>query len=212
MKNEIANETFNHGNVVYVFRHGETDWNLRGKLQGHLENSITKNGIEQAKALIPILKNAKVNLLLSSDLRRAKETSEIVADALGVPILFDSGLREVDLGEGQGKLISEVDSLFGESFWKRWNDHDPIYDSFRFPGGESKLEIDERIHSTLMKRIEMFSDRTVALCTHGYVMTRMYKMFKPEIQRIPHIQNGECIRFQTEEFLRRERSLEKNNT
>ncbi|EQA55759.1 histidine phosphatase family protein [Leptospira kmetyi] len=201
--------TFKSSNAIYVFRHGETEWNLQGKLQGHFQNSITENGIHQAKALIPILKNAKVEVLLSSDLQRAKETSRVVAEALNLPILFDPGFREIDLGEGQGKLISEVDSRFGESFWKRWNDHDPMYDSLRFPGGESKLETDVRIHSALTKRIEIFSERTVALCTHGYVMTRMLKMYKPEIQRIPHIQNGECIRFRVEDILRKERSLEK---
>lgn len=207
MENEPLKNAFKNSNAIYVFRHGETEWNLQGRLQGHLENPITENGKRQAKELISFLKNAEVNVLLSSDLQRARETSEIVAKALGIETYFDSGFREVDLGEGQGKLISEVDSIFGESFWKNWNDHDPIYDKLRFPGGESKQEIDKRIRSTLIRWQNTLSNRTVALCTHGYVMTRMLKIYKPEIQRIPHIQNGECIRFDFDDIFDKERLL-----
>ncbi|EMF84402.1 histidine phosphatase superfamily (branch 1) [Leptospira weilii serovar Topaz str. LT2116] len=199
--------TFKKLNILYVFRHGETDWNKEGRLQGHLEIPITKTGERQAESIASILKNKRVEILLSSDLKRAKRTSEIVSKILGLNPIFDSDFREVFLGVGQGKLISEVDFHFGESFWERWNNHDPVYDKLHFPNGESKREMDYRIHSSLMRITELFSDRVVALCTHGFVMTRMLKMYKPKLKQIPNIQNGECIKFYSEEILSREKTI-----
>ncbi|RHX91447.1 histidine phosphatase family protein [Leptospira yasudae] len=183
-------------NIFYAFRHGETPWNRERRLQGHSEVSITKEGEEQAKSVIPFLKKSGVNFLISSDLLRAKQTAAIVSSELGLETTFDARLREVYLGQGQGKLIEEVDTYFGESFWKRWSDFGPIYDDLRFPGGESKRDVDERIRSFLDSHAELFRDRVVALCTHGFVMTRMFKILRPEIKDIWHIQNGECIEFE----------------
>ncbi|EMY78593.1 histidine phosphatase superfamily (branch 1) [Leptospira weilii serovar Ranarum str. ICFT] len=195
--------TFKKSNAIYVFRHGETEWNQEGRLQGHLEIPITAKGERQSESIAPILKSKGVEILLSSDLRRAKRTSEIVSATLGLDPIFDFGFREVFLGEGQGKLISEVDLYFGKSFWERWNNPDPIYDTLCFPNGESKQDVDDRIHSSLTAKINLFSDRVVALCTHGFVITRMFKMYQSKTKQIQNIQNTECIEFNLEDILSR---------
>ncbi|WP_036041402.1 histidine phosphatase family protein [Leptospira alstonii] len=200
-------DIFKKSNAIYVFRHGETEWNKEGRLQGHLEIPLTEKGERQSESIIPILKSKGVEILLSSDLKRAKRTSEIVSATLGLNPIFDFGFREAFLGEGQGKLISEVDFYFGQSFWERWNNPDPIYDTLRFPNGESKQNVDDRIHSSLMVRISLFSDRVIALCTHGFVMMRMLKTYKPKTKQIQNIRNVEFIEFNFEEILTREKSL-----
>ncbi len=108
-------EIFKKSNVIYVFRHGETDWNREGRLQGHLEISINKQGKLQSKSLALILKRLGIEVLLSSDLKRAQETSQIISDELNLNPIFNPGFREVFLGDGQGKLINEVDFYFGKN-------------------------------------------------------------------------------------------------
>ncbi len=249
MEAQKLKNTFKKSNILYVFRHGETDWNKEGRLQGHLEIPITETGERQTESIASILENKGVEILLSSDLKRAKRTSEIVSKILGLNPIFDSNFREVFLGEGQGKLISEVDFYFGKSFWERWNNHDPAYDELHFPNGESKREMDYRIHHSLLRITELFSGRVIALCTHGFVMTRMLKMYKnlsqnsdrplqldlsdkaensthslPKgrsagfetrrkliKQKISNIQNGECIKFHSEEILSREKIVDSKN-
>ncbi|MDI7186887.1 histidine phosphatase family protein [Leptospira santarosai] len=199
--------TLKKSNVLYVFRHGETDWNKEGRLQGHLEVPITAKGERQAKSIASILENKGVEILLSSDLKRAKKTSAIVSEILGLDPIFDSDFREVFLGEGQGKLISEVDFYFGKSFWEKWNNQDSAYDKLHFPNGESKQETDLRIRSSLIRITELFSDRVIALCTHGFVMTRMLKMYKSMTKNIENIQNTECIQFHFEEIMSKEKTI-----
>lgn len=177
-------EIFKKSNVIYVFRHGETDWNREGRLQGHLEISINKQGKLQSKSLALILKRLGIEVLLSSDLKRAQETSQIISDELNLNPIFNPGFREVFLGDGQGKLISEVDFYFGKNFWKKWNNHDSLYDTLRFPNGESKQETDIRVHLSLIHMINLFSNQIIALCTHGFVMKRMLKTYKSKIKNI----------------------------
>ncbi|AJR16332.1 histidine phosphatase superfamily (branch 1) [Leptospira interrogans str. 2003000735] len=193
-------EIFKKSNVIYVFRHGETDWNREGRLQGHLEISINKQGKLQSKSLALILKRLGIEVLLSSDLKRAQETSQIISDELNLNPIFNPGFREVFLGDGQGKLINEVDFYFGKNFWKKWNNHDPLYDTLRFPNGESKQETDIRVHLSLIHMINLFSNQIIALCTHGFVMKRMLKTYKSKIKNVSNIQNVECIQFNFQEI------------
>ncbi|KON76199.1 histidine phosphatase family protein [Leptospira kirschneri] len=192
--------TFKKSNIIYVFRHGETDWNREGRLQGHLEIPINEQGELQSKSLALILKRLGIEVLLSSDLKRAQETSQIISDKLNLNPIFNSGFREVFLGDGQGKLINEVDSYFGKNFWKKWNDQNSIYDTLRFPNGESKQETDIRVHLSLMRMINLFSNQIIALCTHGFVMKRMLKIYKSKTKNTSNIQNIEYIQFSFEEI------------
>ncbi|EMO89629.1 histidine phosphatase superfamily (branch 1) [Leptospira noguchii str. 1993005606] len=192
--------TFKKSNIIYVFRHGETDWNREGRLQGHLEVPINMRGKLQSKSLALVLKRLGIEVLFGSDLKRAQETSQIISDELNLNPILNSGFREVFLGEAQGKLINEVDFYFGKNFWKKWNDHNSKYDTLRFPNGESKQETDIRIHFSLMNMINLFSNHIIALCTHGFVIKRMLKTYKPKTKSISNIQNTECIQFNFEEI------------
>ena len=130
--------------IIYLVRHGQTDWNLEKRRQGQLDSPLTETGIEQARAVGRLLR-ARIEscadpLLVSSPLGRAMQTAELVARELGLghgDIRPDAQLMEADHGAWSGLLKEEIKPNYPEQ-WRqrhqdRWN--------FRFPGGESYAEL-----------------------------------------------------------------------
>src|SRR5919198_6103421 len=94
--------------ILFLFRHGETDWNREGRLQGHTDTSLNATGLAQAHALSETLRPHRLDAVLSSDLLRASITGRIVAEALGVPLFTDMGLRETNVGAAEGLLWADA--------------------------------------------------------------------------------------------------------
>ena len=92
--------------TLLLVRHGETDWNAEGRLQGHTDRPLNAYGREQAKGLAVRLAGENVAAIYSSDLARARETAEIVGERLGLPVIVDPDLREKNWGTWEG-LTSE---------------------------------------------------------------------------------------------------------
>lgn len=93
----------------FVFlRHGQTDWNLEGRIQGHTDIPLNATGRAQAAAAAARLVGAGVTRAVTSPLSRARETAEIVADHLGVPLEIDADLKERAFGAFEGRLLAEV--------------------------------------------------------------------------------------------------------
>lgn len=101
---------------IYLFRHGQTDWNKEGRIQGHLDVPLNELGRFQAARLRPLFRHLKIQGALSSDLSRAHESARLACEGLGLHIHVDSGLREVDLGKLQGLNAQEIENQFGTEF------------------------------------------------------------------------------------------------
>jgi len=84
--------------LIYIVRHGETEWNLMGKQQGHMDSPLTDRGTQQANALANGLINRGIEFIYSSDLGRAMETAKIINTSLDLSIQTDKRLRERHLG------------------------------------------------------------------------------------------------------------------
>lgn len=161
------------GTRFYIFRHGETSWNKEGRLQGHIDIPLTETGRRQALSLVPILREKKIEAILTSDLSRAKETAEIIAANLTVPVIADAKLREVFLGEAQGMLVSEIDQKFGAGTWDKWQSSEPECSEFSLPGAESKTDVHDRIYKFLTSFALTKEYNHIGVCTHGFVMSRL---------------------------------------
>jgi broad specificity phosphatase PhoE len=103
--------------TLLLVRHGETDWNADGRLQGQTDRPLTDYGRRQSTQLAAKLADEKLEAIYASDLARARETAEIVAERLRLPVMLDPDLREKDWGTWEGLTAVERDRVefVGES-------------------------------------------------------------------------------------------------
>jgi broad specificity phosphatase PhoE len=146
--------------TLLLARHGETDWNRDGRLQGHADTPLNDRGREQARALAEEINGVEV--IYSSDLRRAVETAEVVAERLGLEVRVDSRLRERGFGAWEGLTRAEIEASFREDF-DRWRKGD----GFGADDAETHQAFAARIQAFLEDVLVRHPDETVLVITHG---------------------------------------------
>lgn len=151
--------------TVILMRHGETAWNHEGRLQGWAPVTLNERGREQAEAAATNLDSHEIDRMVSSDLTRTRETTEIMRSMIDVPVRFDDAWRERDLGVHQGLLLTTVMDRFpafglGE---------DAANAAGRVPdSGESLVQVANRVVSGWQNLLaESDPDETVLVVTHG---------------------------------------------
>jgi broad specificity phosphatase PhoE len=189
---------------IFLFRHGETDWNVQERFQGHIDIPLNENGRSQARSLVPKLLPHSLGAILSSDLSRAFETGNIVASSLQIPIFSDPRLRESHLGAAQGLTREEIEIHFGINLASRWRSTLISDADISYPGGETGNQIMNRAFEALHQFIQVNSYQKIGVATHGGVIRRiMQKLLPPNSPTVP-IPNGIIyeIRFnrENEEF------------
>ena len=97
---------------LILLRHGQTDFNVAGRMQGHLDSVLTPIGRAQAVAAAPVVAELAPDRLISSDLPRAVDTADVVGAACGLPVKLDARLRETHLGEWQGLSVAEIEAEY----------------------------------------------------------------------------------------------------
>ena len=159
--------------LVLLARHGETAWNVEGRIQGHLDVSLSPRGVEQAAALARRLAAEGVAALVSSPLRRARDTAEAISAATGRPVAFDDGLREQDLGRWQGLTFAEAGRR-DPDLARRFAARDP---DARPPEGETRGEMADRAWAALDRLAPPGAPGPVVLVTHGGpIMTILFRV------------------------------------
>ena len=175
---------------LFIFRHGETDWNREQRFQGHVDVPLNDTGRLQARTLIAPLKKMKIDAILSSDLSRARETGEIVAAALGVPVFVDAGLREAHLGGAQGLRRDEIESMLGSEAVERWKSPFLTDADFGYPGGETGRQVMERALAALVHFFGKNDHQRIGVATHGGVIRRVMRHILGESSEPVPIPNG----------------------
>jgi 2,3-bisphosphoglycerate-dependent phosphoglycerate mutase len=161
--------------LLFLFRHGETDWNREGRLQGHTDTPLNATGLTQAQALVERLRPHRLDAVMSSDLERAWTTGQIVAEGLGIPLIREPGLREARIGEAEGLFWPEVKTRFGEALTERWFTDDDA----AFPGGETGLETRSRGLAALRRFVAEQPYRRIGVSTHGAMVRQLMKHALP---------------------------------
>jgi broad specificity phosphatase PhoE len=103
----------------YLSRHCKTTWNLQGHLQGTVDLSLAKVGVEEAKTNVVAVRNLSVNRIVCSTALRAYETAQIYGESLALPVHKTAQLRELDHGEWEGRQLSEL-LLDQNSGYAKW--------------------------------------------------------------------------------------------
>lgn len=161
--------------TLFLFRHGETDWNREGRLQGHTDMPLNSTGIGQARLLGERLRPHRLDAVVSSDLARARTTAEIVAEILGIPLWTDRGLRETSVGAAEGLLWAEAKAQFGAELTERWYSDDDA----AFPGGETGLATQQRGLAALRRFALEHAFRRIGVSTHGAMVRQLMKHALP---------------------------------
>lgn len=161
-------------NTLFTFvRHGETDANRNGILQGQKEYPLNSAGIAQAEAVAEYLQDREFDVIYSSDLSRAAVTAQKIIDTghKNVPLILTAQLRELDCGDLSGWNYTDLREKYPEKmdFFYRESG------SGAFPGGESKIGFQVRIDEFLQDVLNKHRGKKILLISHGGVLMRIFR-------------------------------------
>ena len=141
--------------TILLARHGETDWNLQRRVQGHSDTPLNETGRAQALALAETLDGAELDAIYASDLERAYETARIVAERKGLTVSRLPELRERNFGTWEGLTDTEIFERFPQAKTGSWGD------------AETKDEMAERVLGALHRIAAEHPGGQVLVVTHG---------------------------------------------
>lgn len=161
---------------LYIIRHGQTEWNLAGRLQGWQNSNLTEEGIKNAERLSDRLKDIHFDYIYSSPQKRAIDTARIIKGKRNIDIITLEGLREIGFGVWEGMKIKDINLKYSEQFdtyLNRPHLYNPI-------NGETFEELFSRVQDSLDRIISQGGDN-ILIVAHGVTIKAMTSMIK----RIP---------------------------
>ena len=147
---------------IVLIRPGETEWNRQGRWQGWVSIPLNDLGRRQATALANFIRHIGMGALYTSDLKRALETAECLAQPLGFTPIPDARLRERNIGLWQGLTLDEMRAWYPDEYATMLSD----IDGYRIPGGESRNDVRARVTKALNDILKQSSSETVGILSH----------------------------------------------
>lgn len=145
--------------MIYIVRHGQTDWNVEKKVQGRFDNPLNETGLLQATETKNKLLNTNIDLIICSPLLRAKQTADIINENRNITIIYDDRIIERSFGELEGTQIEDIDF---NSFWD-------YYKNIQYKSVESMQSLFDRIYDFLKDIEKKYKNKDILLVTHGGV-------------------------------------------
>jgi broad specificity phosphatase PhoE len=153
----------------YFLRHGQTDWNVEGRFQGHTDILLNELGLSQARDAAAALANCPVDMLVASPLIRALTTAAIVAERLDKPIFVDTELKERKFGSFEGLIVSAVKRQFGLQPHERLVQHLP-------PDAEQWHETRARTVRVIGKWLDRQPEKTIVFVSHSGLFDALHEL------------------------------------
>ena len=153
---------------ILLTRHGQTDWNVQRRIQGKTDIELNNIGIMQAEETRKKLLNYNIDYIISSPLKRAKKTAEIIGKYRNIPIICYERIEERASGEFEGKTSKEMDFSL---LWNRKVNK-------KFEKAESVEEVFNRVNNFLENLKKEYPDKTVLLVTHGGISVPIRAYFE----------------------------------
>ncbi|HEV2062246.1 MAG TPA: histidine phosphatase family protein [Solirubrobacteraceae bacterium] len=181
--------------MILLARHGETTENRERRFQGQKDVPLNERGREQARALAEAAARAEprpIVALYTSPLVRARETAAIVGERIGLTPRPDDRLKEVDVGDWQDRLKDDVAREDPEA----WAAFHAAGEDFRFPGGESLAEQQERVIAALVDITQRAELPALVVCHRGVVRCALAHTHKRGLETYHdwQVPNAELIR------------------
>lgn len=174
-------------NTIYIVRHGQTEWNILGKTQGHGNSDLTAKGIEQAELLANSMTKYPIDYIYSSDLGRAYQTAEIIGNKLNVKVEKTEALREMNFGTWEGRLIKDIMEE-DPKLYHQWRNEPHLA---RIPQGETLDQIKERTDAFIKEINEKYDGKHIVLVTHSLCARIMLLSFlNSSVENIYRLNQG----------------------
>lgn len=141
---------------LLITRHGQTDWNVQKKVMGRCDEPLNKKGFEQAIETRNKLLNEKIDLIICSPLKRAKQTADVI-NVKNIPVIYDDRLIERDFGEFEGLETKDFDF---HGFWD-------YYKNNNYKSAENIQAFFKRVYNFLDDIIEKYHDKNILIVAHG---------------------------------------------
>jgi probable phosphoglycerate mutase len=158
---------------IIAVRHGETAWNVDARIQGQLDIQLNDTGRWQARRVGHALSGESLRAIYSSDLGRAYETARAIGEAARVPVIAHTGLRERRFGMFEGKTFDEIQQAWPEHA-QNWRKRIPEWEPPE--GGESLLQLRERVSRTVHDLASRHPHEQIAIVAHGGVLDTLYRI------------------------------------
>jgi len=163
--------------TIYLTRHGQTEWNLEKRLQGHGNSPLTEFGLNRAKELSERIKDIDIDTIYTSPIERAYKTAEIVKGDKYIEVKVHEGLKEMNFGDYEGKITEEVMK------------ENPDWDisaimrgnlEMRAPNGETLGEVRERVNSAMRDIIKENEGKNILIVAHGITLKAIMTFFNDQ--------------------------------
>ena len=154
---------------LYVIRHGETDYNVLGKVQGQIDVELNDTGIMQAALARKEFNDYNFDLIFSSPLKRARQTTQILNQDRNIKVIYTDLLLEQNMGDYEGKSVEVRNNDF--------KDRDFDYKLHKV---ETKEELCIRVYKLLDEIKEKYSDKKILLVTHGGTICAIESYFSTD--------------------------------
>lgn len=158
-------EVFAASTRLWLVRHGQTDWNLQGRWQGQspLAPALNETGRVQTQTVCAHLQRECFSAVYASDLLRSRQTAQLIAEALNLPVSLEPRLREMHLGDWEGMLFEDIQAGYPQKLLERardpWNTN--------APGGESPAQVAERVRFAMNEIAARHRGESVLIVAHG---------------------------------------------
>lgn len=180
---------------LYITRHGKTIWNEQGILQGSLDSPLTKEGVQKAIDLSKKISSYNIQAIVTSDLKRAKDTSFYIKSGSDIPIFYFKELREMSFGDWDGMKITEIQEKYQEDFLKF--ETDAI--NFDNKSGETYTGLISRVEKAL-ETIKNLNYENVLIVTHGITVKALQIVIEKkdisQIVKLPVIKGCSLIGYE----------------
>jgi probable phosphoglycerate mutase len=166
---------------IIAVRHGETAWNVATRVQGQLDIGLNARGRWQAAQVAQALRGEPLQAVYASDLARAWDTAQAIAQASATGLTAHTGLRERGFGEFEGLTHADIEVRWPEHAL-RWRQRDPHWAP---PSGESLAELRDRIRHTLDELASAHVGQQIVLVAHGGVLDVLYRLATGQAAEAP---------------------------
>jgi len=187
----FLSKTENDSIDLTIIRHAETDDNKAKKFSGWTDRGINEAGRKQTQEAATVLQKGEYDLIISSDLKRSKETAEIIADKLNLPVKIDPRIKERYFGVLDGLTWEEFAKKYPDAASKNYENYQP-----ELPEGESIPDVEKRIKAFLADIKREYAGKKVILVTHTGVIRILQRILQgksAEETRIKNLGNCEMI-------------------